>query len=233
MRTEIDDASYNANSVITEPLSTIAGLDLWAYFNSTNPPTNLVSDTPLISVGTPARNYAYTTITGAVDYYTAPNCLDATTQTLVFVAKLDKTGGNFAPIFTAYPGAAGLFVGLGYNYIRVHASGFGAIASFQFPSIVGNMWGFYSVTLESGSATPIKAKNWTFNLESTGGTAFASRTTLGGTLSLAQHNIATTGIFPAQIAFGGRATSVLTDAQILSIKSTVEANIAQLGISIL
>lgn len=233
MRTEIADGTYTSNMMFQDVIDDISGLDFWAYFNGTNAATNLVTEEALTPVGTPARTYGYTTITPATNYYAIPNCSDAATQTLLFVASLDESGGNFAPIFTAYPGAAGLFVGLGYNYIRVHASGFGAIANYNYTSMVGNYWGFYSVILESGAATPIRVKNWSTNLSASGGTASSSRTTLGGLLSIGQYSIATTGVFPAKLAFAARIKAVATDTQITAIKSVVEANIAQRGISVI
>lgn len=227
----LSGADFSGNYIGVEPASTITGLDFWAFLNTdlaSSP--NMITDTALTQTGTVPFTTGYGTITPGTNYLTPTGLLDVADQTIMFVARTAQIGGNFSPILTAYPGSAGLMVALGWNYVRVHASGFGAIGNFVMSSTFGNEWSFWSVILDSGHATPIRVKNWTHNETATGGTASANRSVLGGQISVAQHTIATTGVFGSDVAFVGRAKSIISDADLLTCYDSVRLSLLEFGI---
>lgn len=231
MRTQYNTANFATNALAHELLANIPALDLWTYLNSTANPVNLVNNAPLLQTGTPVRRRTYTQVEPAVSYYTLPNLFDLPTQTFMFVAKMNDVGGNFAPFITAYGGATGLMLGIGSDYLRIHPAGISALLNHSFPSVIGNEYGFWSVILESGATTPIRIKNWTYNLTATGGTSGASRINTGTALTIAGHSIATTGIFKSQGAFIARAGAALSDEHILRCYNNVRTTLPLYGMN--
>lgn len=223
---------FSTNYVGVEPASTITDLDLWAYVNtSVAGSPNLVTDTAMSETGTVVFADEYGTITPGTNYLTPTGLLDVSDQTLMFVARTSQTGGNYSPIITAYAGAVGVFIAIGWTYLRIHVSGFGAIGNYTFSGLYGNEWSFWSVILESGHATPIRVKNWTHDETVTGGTAAGTRSSTGQQLTVAAHTIATFGTFASDVAFVGRAKSIMTDVEIESCYNSVRLSLPEFGIS--
>ena len=223
---------FSANYIGVEPDSTITDLDIWAYLNTglaSSP--NMVTDVALTQTGTVVFEDGYATVTPGTNYLTATSYLDVSDQTIMFVARTTQTGGNFSPIITSnYSSTTGIMVALGWTYLRIHAIGFGAIGNYTLSSTFGNDWSFWSVILDSGHATPIRVKNHTHSETSTGGTAAGNRTSTGGVITVAGHTIATTGTFASDIAWIGRAKSILTDDQLTSCYDSVRLGLIDFGI---
>ena len=228
----LSDGDFSSNFIGVEPDSTIVDLDLWAYLNTSLAASpNMITDTALTQTGAVTFNAGHAGITPAVNYLTPSGLVDVADQTIMFVARTAQTGGNYSPIVTAYPSGVGLFIALGWNYVRVHAAGFGSIGNFVFSGTYGNEWSFWSVTLDSGHATPIRVKNWTHGETVTGGTAAGTRISTGNNLTIAQHTIATFGTFGSDAAFVGRAKSILSDAQGLTCYDSVRLGLEEFGIT--
>ena len=227
----LPNGDFSTNHVAVEPASTIVDLDLWAYLNTSLVDSpNRVNSATLAETGTVPFSAGYATVTPTTNYLAPTGLLDVADQTFMFVVRTDKTGGNFSPIITAYSGSVGLMIGVGWTYLRIHASGLGSIGSYTFSSLYGNDWSFWSVIFENGSATPIQVKNWTHSETVTGGTAAANRVSTGQQLTIAGHSIATTGVFAGDVAFVGRAKSVMTNSQIESCYNSVRLRLPEYGI---
>lgn len=232
-RVVLPRGAFSANRIGQEPASTIVGLDWWSYLGTdlaSSP--NMVDDVELAETGTVTFASAYCSPTPGTNYLEPVDVLDVADQTFVFVAKTAQTGGNYSPIITAYPGAVGVFIALGWTYLRIHAAGFGAIGNYSVTETYGNEWGFWSVILDSGHATPIRIKNHTYGATATGGTAAGTRSSTGTQVSIARHTIATFGTFTSDIAFVGRAQSVMTDAELLTCYDSVRFVLAELNVAV-
>jgi hypothetical protein len=223
---------FSTNRVGVEPASTIVDLDLWAYLNTSLAASpNLVTDVALAQTGTVPFSAGYATITPGTNYLSPTGLLDVADQTIMFVVRTSQIGGNYSPVITAYSGGVGLFIAVGWTYLRIHVSGYGAIGNFTFSSTYGNEWSFWSVTLEDGHATPIRVKNWTYNETVTGGTAAGNRSSTGQQLTVAAHTIATFGTFAGDTAFIGRAKSVMSDTEVESCYDSVRLSLPEFGIT--
>jgi hypothetical protein len=172
----------------------------------------------------------FAAITPTTNYLAPTGLLDVVNQTFMFVARTDQVGGNFSPIISAYAGGVGLMIAVGWTYLRVHATGLGTIGNYTLSSTFGNEWSFWSVVLEEDAATPVQVKNWTHNETATGGTASGNRGSLGQQLTIGGHSIATFGTFGGDVAFVGRAKSILTDPQIESCYNSVRLALPSFGI---
>lgn len=227
----LPNGDFSTHHVAVEPASTIVDLDLWAYLNTSLAASpNRVNSATLAETGTVPFSAGYATVTPTTNYISPTGLLDVADQTIMFVARTAQAGGNYSPIISAYAGGVGLFIAVGWTYLRVHGSGLGAITNYSVSSLFGNDWAFWSVIMESGHATPIRIKEWTHNETVTGGTASGSRTNLGQQLTVGGHSIATFGTFAGDVAFVGRAKSILTDAQIESCYNSVRLRLPEYGI---
>lgn len=232
-RTIYDNADFSANRIAVEPASTITGLSWWTFLGgSLAASKNLVNSTTLTQTGTVPFESNHALITPGTNYLEPPGIVDTINQTFFFVAETDQVGGNFSPIITGYDGAAGLFIGLGWTYARIHASGLGPMSSFIMPATYGNIMSCWSVELEEDHATPIRVKNWTYGTTVTGGTASGNRASLGQQLSVGRNTIATFGTFDARVAFVGRVGSIMTSDEAESCYQSIRYSMARRGYTV-
>lgn len=232
MRTVFASGDFAANRIAIEPPA-VTNLDAWQYLrNSAAGSPNLVDATPPTVLGSPVWDDNYVTVTPDVNYLEPVGITDAANCTYMFVARTQQVGGNFSPIVSAYPGASsGFIIALGWNYVRVHATGMGAIGSYVMPATYGLSWAFYSVIMENGASQPIRIKNWTAGVSGNLGTAASSRVSFGGQVRVNGYT-STLGTFSADVALWGRARSIMTPEQIEGYYESAKGQLAPSGMSI-
>lgn len=223
------EGNFAVNAIAAEPPLTVPW-DLWAYFGgSAAASPNLVGNTPLAVTGTPVWSEKFVTLTPATNYLTPTGVLDTADREFLLVARTQQTGGNWSPFISAYGGGTGLMIGLGWNQVRMHASGLSALINHVFAGNYHLDWSLISITIDSGAAVPITIRNHTHDQTVTGGTALADRTNTGGQITLGGHS-ALNGTFTGDLAFVG-STPVIptTDERAQAIKS-VRLDFADMGI---
>lgn len=226
-------ASFAANRVAVEPASDIV-FELFAYFGgSAAASPNMVDGSVMAVTGSPAWSPSYVSVVPDVSYLTPTGILDTADETIFFVARTAQIGGNFSPVFSAYPAAAGLMIALGDNEIRFHASGFGVAQTFAVAANYGQEFCFWSLTLDSGGAVPVKWKNWTYNQSGTFGTGGATRASLGNQFRVGGYVTGASGIYGSDIAHISKALGACSDAQALSVYDSVRYSLADAAVPIL
>lgn len=226
----VPTGDFLANAVAAEPPSDLVALQLWAYLGASAAASpNLVDGAAMTVTGTPVWSSNYVTVTPDVNHLAPVGVVDTAATTLLFIARTHVTGGSNSPVLSAYPAQSGIYVGLGSDKLRVHASGLNGVTTVTHAGSYGSEFAFWSVTAQSLGTPAITWKDWTHDVSGTMGTNGAARGGLGSQYRVGGYTSAGTGTFAADVMFVAKSAAIMSAGQIEACYRSARLAVAEAG----